>query len=160
MDMLVASAKSNGALAGAMFWNAAHNDTVDWDGYNVQIQRPAYIQSGSALPGPTNLPPTMVSPEQAMAMTPDNRWVITFPHLSTPSSSSKRNANTDAMLHASYRQRTLSAFFATPGLTKYTAIYPQVAYDTKCIQQRPMPLEGNNSTSTALAAASDLHQLQ
>lgn len=39
MDMVVASAETGGALAGAMFWNAAHNDTVDWDGYNVQIDR-------------------------------------------------------------------------------------------------------------------------
>jgi hypothetical protein len=73
MDMLVASAETNGALAGAMFWNAAHNDTVDWDGYNVRIDRPSYTQSGSALPAPTNLPPTMVTPEQARNMTPDNR---------------------------------------------------------------------------------------
>ena len=75
MDMLVASAESGGALAGAMFWNAAHNDTVDWDGYNVKIQRPAYIQAASALPVPTSFPSTLVSPEQAQAMTPDNRWV-------------------------------------------------------------------------------------
>lgn len=73
MDLVVASAESNGALAGAMFWNAAHNDTVDWDGYNVKIQRPAYTQAGSALPSPTSLLATMVSPEQAAAMTPDNR---------------------------------------------------------------------------------------
>lgn len=75
MDMLVASAGSNGALAGAMFWNAAHNDTVDWDGYNIKIDRRAYTQAGSALPGPTSLPASMVSPDQAKAMTPDNRCV-------------------------------------------------------------------------------------
>jgi hypothetical protein len=77
MDMLVASAETNGALAGAMFWNAAHNDTVDWDGYNVRIDRPAYTQSESALPGPTNLPPTMVTPEQARNITPNN-WCARF----------------------------------------------------------------------------------
>lgn len=43
MDLVTASAETNGALAGAMFWNAAHNDTVDWDGYNVRIDRPAYV---------------------------------------------------------------------------------------------------------------------
>lgn len=75
MDMLVASAGSNGALAGAMFWNAAHNDTVDWDGYNIKIDRPAYTQAASALPSSTSLPASMVSPAQAKAMTPDNRCV-------------------------------------------------------------------------------------
>ncbi|WIA40472.1 hypothetical protein OEZ86_013828 [Tetradesmus obliquus] len=34
-DMLVESAQSGGALAGAMFWNAAHNNTIDIDGYNL-----------------------------------------------------------------------------------------------------------------------------
>lgn len=81
MDMVVASAKSNGALAGAMFWNAAHNDTVDWDGYNVKIDRPAYTQAASRLPGPTSLPATMVTPEQARAMTPDNRYAKMQPLL-------------------------------------------------------------------------------
>jgi hypothetical protein len=82
MDLVTASAETNGALAGAMFWNAAHNDTVDWDGYNVKIDMPAYIQSGSALPvpAPASLPATMVTPEEAKIMTPDNRCeVITKP---------------------------------------------------------------------------------
>eukprot|EP00879_Flechtneria_rotunda_P017394 GHRR01018225.1.p2 GENE.GHRR01018225.1~~GHRR01018225.1.p2 ORF type:complete len:542 (-),score=254.96 GHRR01018225.1:3390-5015(-) len=70
--MLLDSAQTNGALAGAMFWNAAHNDTIDIDGYNVYVDRPAYTQAASAVPSPVNLPSTMMSQSQANTMTPDN----------------------------------------------------------------------------------------
>lgn len=36
-QMLLHSSKTNGAFAGAMIWNAAHNDSDDQDGYNVRI---------------------------------------------------------------------------------------------------------------------------
>lgn len=71
--MLLDSARNNGALAGMMFWNAAHNDTVDWDGYNIPVDRPAFTQAGSALPVPARLPPTVVSEVEGKSMTPNNK---------------------------------------------------------------------------------------
>lgn len=42
-DKLANSKKIGGSLAGAMFWNAAHKDMGDYDGYNVYIQKPQYF---------------------------------------------------------------------------------------------------------------------
>jgi hypothetical protein len=122
-DMLLDSARNGGSLAGMMFWNGAHNDTVrhwrdvrmpcacvcscsdawhrqgcapsppralpvsvtvntfqhhpqvDWDGYNVPLDRPAFTQAGSALPSPSVLPASVVTRDQAQLMTPNNWWV-------------------------------------------------------------------------------------
>eukprot|EP00775_Hariotina_reticulata_P006886 gene6886-7102_t len=71
-DIMLESADSNGALAGVMFWNAAHNNTVDADGYNVRIDRPAYTERASFIPKPANLPATVVAPDVAESLTPDN----------------------------------------------------------------------------------------
>ncbi|WIA20181.1 hypothetical protein OEZ85_006029 [Tetradesmus obliquus] len=45
-DMLEESAQSGGALAGAMFWNAAHNNTIDSDGYNLVDQLDPFRRAG------------------------------------------------------------------------------------------------------------------
>jgi hypothetical protein len=73
-DMLLDSAQHGGALAGIALWNAAGNSTIDWDGYNVALDRPAYTQAGSALPLPASLLPAVVSREVALALTPNNWW--------------------------------------------------------------------------------------
>jgi len=44
--MLAASAEKGGSLAGAMFWNGAHNDSADQDGMSQKHpQAPAGIQT-------------------------------------------------------------------------------------------------------------------
>ncbi|KAG1669384.1 hypothetical protein FOA52_004035 [Chlamydomonas sp. UWO 241] len=48
-QILLKSAQRGGALAGAMFWSAGHNDTSDQDGYLVKIDRwPQSIDTGAA----------------------------------------------------------------------------------------------------------------
>ncbi|GBF87772.1 mannan endo-1,4-beta-mannosidase [Raphidocelis subcapitata] len=51
-DWLERQRTEGGPMAGAMFWNGAHNDTSDVDGYNIQIDRPAFTRPGSRLAPP------------------------------------------------------------------------------------------------------------
>lgn len=53
-DKVVQSSRTNGPLAGAMIWNAALNDTIDIDGYNVLLEkwpRPDLMAGGQATVG-------------------------------------------------------------------------------------------------------------
>ncbi|KAI8465444.1 MAG: glycoside hydrolase superfamily [Monoraphidium minutum] len=70
-DWVVEQQRSGGPLVGALFWNGAHNDTGDSDGYNVYIDRPAHADPAARLPPPPAAwlaSPPLAAPAAAAAM--------------------------------------------------------------------------------------------